>query len=99
MAFTYRISTEAEKDITKAYSWYEKEHPGLGDNFLESLDTAREAILKNPLAFAFRYKSKVRGYVMEKFPFIILFILNDPFIDVISVFHTSQNPRKLEKRV
>ncbi|MEX0608702.1 MAG: type II toxin-antitoxin system RelE/ParE family toxin [Balneolaceae bacterium] len=99
MAFTYRISTEAQNDITEAYNWYEKEQSNLGDEFLKSLDTAKDAIIDNPRVFSFRYQSKVRGYLLERFPFIVLYIINDQFIDVISVFHTSQNPQKYEERV
>jgi len=33
MAYTVEMSPKAEKELYKAWTWYEEEQPGLGDRF------------------------------------------------------------------
>ena len=99
MPLKYQFSEEAEADVYEAYGWYEEQQVGLGDAFLESLDAAKEAIIRNPTAYRFRYKKKVRGFVVNRFPFLMLYIVSKKSIDVISVFHTSQQPKVWKDRV
>jgi toxin ParE1/3/4 len=46
MSYNYNLSREAEDDMLEAYVWYERQKPGLGEEFLESLDKASQAILQ-----------------------------------------------------
>lgn len=48
MPYSYNLSDEAEDDMFEAYCWYEKQRVGLGEEFLEALEIARETLLKNP---------------------------------------------------
>lgn len=58
MPYNYNLSQEAEHDMLEAYVWYEKQKSGLGEEFLESLDKARQLILQNPETYRIRYKQK-----------------------------------------
>jgi plasmid stabilization system protein ParE len=40
---------QAEDDIIEAASWYENQHPGLGDEFIEELIAVFDALAINPL--------------------------------------------------
>ncbi len=71
----------------------------LGEKFLDSLDSAKQAIISNPLTYRIRYKKKVRSFVVKDFPYLVLYIIKGNNIDVISVFYTSQHPKKWKKRV
>ena len=73
MVFEIRFSREAEEDILESFLWYETQKPGLGEIFLATLDYAAESIKMNPKAFRIRYKKKVRAFVMNQFPFLILY--------------------------
>jgi hypothetical protein len=44
------IAPEAESDIAEAYDWYEGRRPGLGEEFLSSVDACLgdAAVLVNP---------------------------------------------------
>ena len=99
MPFKYQLSEEAELDVLNAYDWYEEQQLGLGSYFLEALDKAEKAIIRNPTSFRFRHKNKVRGFVVDKFPFPILYVVSQNTIDVISVFHTSQRPNSWQSRL
>lgn len=99
MNFNYQLSDEAELDVEEGYLWYEEKQEGLGEQFLESLDAAKAAILSNPKTYRIRYKRRVRGFVVQNFPYLILYIVSGKKIDVISVFNTNQHPLKWKKRV
>ncbi len=99
MAYNYQLSKEAESDVYKGYTWYEDKQENLGEEFLESLDQAKEAIISNPITYRVRYKKKVRAFVVDRFPYLILYVVNGSDIDVISVFNTNQLSGKWKERV
>ena len=92
MRHKYRLSHEAVLDVEEGYLWYERKQKGLGERFLDSLDKAEQLITENPLLYRVRYLNRVRGFVVKDFPYLVLYVLNDEYIDVISVFKTYQDP-------
>ena len=56
MPHNYNLSQEAEDDILDAYIWYGQQRAGLGEEFLECLDKARQAIMQSPTAYNIRHK-------------------------------------------
>lgn len=82
MLYKYQLSEEAESDVYEAYVWYEKQREGLGEEFLEALDSAKEAIINNPKTYRIRYKKKVRGFLVSRFPYLLLYAVNENNIDV-----------------
>ncbi len=99
MPYNYRLSKEAESDIYNSYAWYENQREGLGEEFLESLDSAEQAIARNPMTYRVRYKKEVRAFLVDRFPYLVLYVVNGDDIEVISVFNTNQEPKSWEKRV
>jgi plasmid stabilization system protein ParE len=75
MPYKYRLSQEAEWDVLDSYVWYEKQRPGLGEEFLQTLEAAQRAITANPTTYRIRYKNKVRAFVVNRFPYLILYIV------------------------
>lgn len=99
MPYSCNLSQEAEDDILEAYIWYEEQKSGLGEEFLKSLDTAMGAILLNPGSYRVRYKKKVRAFLVDRFPYLILYVTEKKNVTVISVFNTSRDPEKWKKRI
>lgn len=58
MPYNYQLSEEAESDIYDSYLWYEKQKGGLGEEFLDALGAAEQAIVSNPTTYRIRYKKK-----------------------------------------
>jgi plasmid stabilization system protein ParE len=54
MPYNYNLSQEAENDMLEAYTWYEQQRVGLGEEFLESLDKACQSIIQNPAGYRTR---------------------------------------------
>ena len=66
---------------------------------MKQLSEAKSVILKNPLANEVRYVNQVRGFVIKRFLYLILYLVKQRSMDVIAVFNTFQNPDQLEKRL
>jgi hypothetical protein len=67
---------------------------GLAKQFLKEIDYYLNLIGKNPFHFAVRFSDKYRFAVLKKFPYFIVFRIEESegLIYVISIFHTSRNP-------
>lgn len=83
------IEVDARIDLYDASIWYEDRRVGLGGEFLNVLDYLED----NPLLFSV-IKDDFRQVVMKKFPFVIVYRIVESEIRIISVFHTSRNPKK-----
>jgi toxin ParE1/3/4 len=99
MLYSYNLSQEAEDDLFEAFTWYEEQKKGLGDEFLKSLDKAYKSILQYPNSYQIRYKRKVRAFAVDRFPFLILYVVEKTDINIISIFNTNRNPKSWKKRV
>ncbi|MEL6535547.1 MAG: type II toxin-antitoxin system RelE/ParE family toxin [Bacteroidota bacterium] len=87
-----QLTPEAELDIDDAYNWYEDQQDGLGERFLEHIENAFQQIAKNSLVFRYWHPS-FRGYVLPTFPYVILYRATKDEVQVVSVFHTSRDPK------
>ena len=83
----------AKAEIKEAALWYNKQQSGLGKRFINELRTKVADIKTNPLAYSIRYKD-VRTAIIDKFPFMIHFIIENKNILVTAILHTSLNPDK-----
>ncbi|MCW3807165.1 type II toxin-antitoxin system RelE/ParE family toxin [Plebeiibacterium marinum] len=91
------IKPLAEKDATEATLWYNTAREGLGDEFLLALEAKINAIQRNPEQFQIVYKNIRRAFT-DRFPYGIFFIVEDEVIYVLSILHTSRNPKAWMKR-
>ena len=89
----------AVADITSAAEWYDDQQPGLGDEFVLEVDSVIKSLPKNPYAYAVRF-GDVRCARLKRFEKygVYYFIWQDEVI-VFSVFHGSQHPRRLRKKL
>jgi plasmid stabilization system protein ParE len=88
----------AERDVKKAYEWYEEQREGLGDVFLERVEECLTSIGRSPKAFQPVAKDARRA-IVKQFPYVIFFRIEGKVTYVYSVFHTSQNPQKRMERL
>lgn len=87
MTYTFTVFQDARKDIESAYDWYELQREGLGDKFIEAVETSFTSIQSNPLLYSFRRKN-LRGCHAKGFPYVVLFYVRRNNIRVTAVFHT-----------
>ena len=83
--------------IKETAHWYNKKQEGLGKRFINDIKAKVAVIKNNPIVFGIRYK-QVRTAVLDIFPFMIHFIINDKNILITAVLHTSRNPDSWSER-
>jgi plasmid stabilization system protein ParE len=91
------LRPEAEADILVGRDWYDRGRPGLGDEFVESLENLLSRIQESPALFAVGYRG-IRRARIQRFPYITYYQLLDDRIEVIAVLHASRNPRIWQRR-
>lgn len=92
---TYRllISNNARQETFDAYNWYEDKLQTLGDDFLCELEERYTQLAITPFAYGFLKRSDViRFTVLDRFPYIVIYMINDNAVTVLSVRHTSRQP-------
>ena len=82
---------EVTNDIKGSYIWYEDKLQGLGNRFLNELEEGYTSIQNFPDTWAnFQYEFK--RYILNKFPFSILYKVTEEKIVVVAVMHNSRKP-------
>jgi len=87
----YRAAAEFE--LREAYNWYEEREPGLGSEFMRSVDGCIQLICRHPEIFPIVRKD-IRQAVVRRFPYSIFHLPTKEKIIVLSVFHASRKPKK-----
>jgi hypothetical protein len=96
MANILEVKDEANLEIIEAYLYYEEKRIGLGEEFLEHLDTYFDRITENPKHFPKKRKPYREAFI-KRFPFLIIYEVIKGKVIVYSVFNTWQNPDNKKK--
>jgi plasmid stabilization system protein ParE len=91
------VRPEAEAEITEAFRWYEDRSEGLGSEFMRALDASLSAIQRNPTAFAIVHR-QMRRALLRRFPYAVIYLLEDRTVIVLACFHASRDPRQWRDR-
>jgi plasmid stabilization system protein ParE len=91
MAYKIKITPTAFNDLQKAIEYYNQEQKGLGKKFHTAVKLMFEQLIKVPASGSFMYDT-VRYRLMHKYPYIILYELDENIIKIYRIFNTSQNP-------
>lgn len=91
-----RIGPEAEDETRAAALWYEQQRSGLGVEFLTAVDVAIQRIRQAPLRFAhvesLPEEHNVRRVLVDRFPFMLVYVVQGDEIRIVAVAHTSRRP-------
>jgi plasmid stabilization system protein ParE len=91
MPYKIKITPTAFNDLQKAIEFYNSEQKGLGKKFHTAVKLMFNQLVKVPASGSFMY-DRVRYRVMNKYPYIIFYELEDNNIKIYRIFNTSQNP-------
>jgi hypothetical protein len=83
-------SIEMQKE---AYQWYEQKQKGLGELFLTELEYHYAKLQHFPSAYTTVYKN-YRQTRLKKFPYVIVFKINDTDVLVYAIFHSSRSTKQ-----
>ena len=96
MSYELEIKEEADLEIIDAYLYYESKQSGLGEKFLKQLDKYLERICENPKHFEIKKKDYREAYI-RKFPYSVIFEIEEMKVVIYSVFNTPKDPEKKPK--
>ncbi len=85
------FSEIAEDELADAIRFYELEFPGLGLRFKKEVKKALIRIREYPLAWPIE-KGEILRYIMHKFPYKILFSIENELILIIAIAHLHRKP-------
>lgn len=93
MEYSVTFSKRALQEIALAHDWYEEQRLGLGQDFLNSLETSFNKIKQLPFSYL-EITPKIRRTVIDKFPYSIFYTITSSEVHILAIFHNSQNPSK-----
>ncbi|WP_298542432.1 type II toxin-antitoxin system RelE/ParE family toxin [uncultured Aquimarina sp.] len=96
MTYKLILKPRAELELEDALEWYNSKSKGLGFRFLNSVRSEISYIQKFPKHFQIS-KYSFRQAPIPRFPFIVVFGIENDTIIIYSIFNTHQNPTKKPK--
>ena len=81
----------ANLDYRAAYAWYRERGEHLADSFEAAVDRALELITETPGRFA-KYDDRHRCYLLRRFPYLIVYRVEDNQVLVVAVAHGRRQP-------
>ena len=82
----------ADREVDDAVIWYDEQTPGLGIEFLDELDRAVRLVKICPLAST-QIEPEIRRFLLRRFPYSLVYGVDDETIVVIAVAHQHREPR------
>lgn len=92
MNYTLVVQSEAVIDIQEAFDWYEERQVGLGYEFIEELEEGFEKLCKHPQHYT-AINQTYRRLRINRFPYLIIYEIEDTRLIVNTVRNTSQKPK------
>lgn len=86
-----RFLLPAETELREAARYYEMQSPGLGDAFLDKVDSAVAAICAHPRSWPL-VRGKVRRRLVYRFPYGLLYREDADEIVVLATMHLHRHP-------
>jgi len=92
------FTPEAEEDVVQSYGWYEEREPGLGEDFLRSVEACLDMVRRHPQLYPVAVDTFRRALV-RRFPFEVFYEFTEDTLTVYSVFACAKDPQKWRKRL
>jgi len=91
MSYILKVGELAQKEIDETFTYYYNIQTKLGVRFIETLEAIFDRIANNPFQFP-QYQTPYREAFMIKFPYIIVFEVEQSEVILFGIFHASRNP-------
>ena len=92
------VRPAAAVDIDDAFLWYERQRPGLGQDFLSAAQTVIDAVAEHPLRCAVVLRNTRRA-LLRRFPYAIYYRVYEDIVVVVACMHGRRDPRRWRSRV
>ncbi len=96
--YQFRIKRGARTDAREASEWYEREAPEIVGAFRKELSVVLDTIAENPRMYP-EVRGTVRRALMTRFPYSILFSIDNHVVVVIAISHQSRSENHWNRRL
>lgn len=91
------VTPAADRDLTEIRDWYQRQRPGLEDQFTDAVDEAVAAIRRAPEAPVV-LRGGVRRVTVLGFPHGVFYRVEPSQVTVLAVVHPKRDPRAWQSR-
>lgn len=92
------LQPAAVLDVEEAVAFYESRTPGLGDRFVGELERILAIVREHPRRFPC-FHGEARKAWLRRFPFAVVYRVDEDFVVVLGCFHARRSPAKVRKRI
>ena len=82
---------EAEEELIASAVFYETRSKGLGHKFLNEITRSLDLISFSPKTWSV-FSDDIRRFLLQQFPFGLLYEIHDDYIYIIAVMHLHREP-------
>ena len=93
-----RFLSLANQEVNDAVRWYEEQAKGLSRDFLDELDRVVRLVRSYPL-MATQVEPEIRRFLFTRFPYSLIYGIDEETIVVIAVAHQHREPRYWADRI
>jgi toxin ParE1/3/4 len=93
MNYEIVLQSEAVDDIQAVFDWYEAQHSGLGYGFIDEIEDGLERLSRHPQHYSATSQT-YRKLRIKRFPYLIVFEIEDLRVIINSVRRISQEPKR-----
>ena len=90
MKYELLLRGPAKADIRRAAKWYERQHEGIGKEFVAEIDAALGRVEVNPEQYEVVHR-EIRHSILRRFPYGILYKIRTSKISVFAVVHLKRD--------
>ena len=95
MAYKIIVSPQAQIEIEDAFDFYSTKSEIAPSEFIIDIEDAYANLSVNPF-YRIRYKN-LRALPLKRFPFMLIFLIEENVVIIKACFHTSKNTSKYPK--
>jgi toxin ParE1/3/4 len=89
---------EAEEELIASAVFYETRSNGLGHKFLNEITRSLDLISSSPGTWPV-FSDDIRRFLLQRFPFGLLYEIHDDYIYIIAVMHLHREPLYWKSRL
>jgi len=88
---TVRLLLPAEQEMFDAARYYELQAPGLGQHFLNKVETALQDLVRSPEQWPV-VQDDIRRRLIRRFPYSLLYRIDPNEVVILAVMHQKRHP-------
>jgi hypothetical protein len=92
MSYSISIQDEAIIDMQETFEWYETQREGLGYEFIKEVENCLSKISLHP-EYYIRINDKYRRIKTNRFPYLLVYEIEENKVFIIGVRHESRKPK------